>query len=310
LTSLREITVCYVVVDPQLRTHANWCYVSASSVKRCHPDARIVVVTDKETGRAIEREGHCLRRVASEVRSIEVAKESLRHASRFIKTALREIVDGDLVYLDTDTVVIRPIDGVCEGSQVCAVARDTSVSAAPKWYGAASRDLGWPTPADGSYFNGGVLFVRDNPLGREFGRKWHARWLEWKRHDGSGVCADQPSLNACVAELGESARVLDSSYNTIVRRASDRVGDARVLHYLASLGGIPRASLISRLWQGRSRDGEMDWSALEAVRDSESPWVRSRSVVQAELVARGMKRVAIRRLRRSLPKHMRAKYVR
>jgi hypothetical protein len=57
-------TVCFVVTAKHLGLYADMAAIAALSVRRLHPQARIILVTDEATARESERASHALANIA------------------------------------------------------------------------------------------------------------------------------------------------------------------------------------------------------------------------------------------------------
>jgi hypothetical protein len=57
-------TVCFVVTAKHLGLYADMAAIAALSVRRLHPHARIILVTDEATARESERASHALANIA------------------------------------------------------------------------------------------------------------------------------------------------------------------------------------------------------------------------------------------------------
>jgi hypothetical protein len=60
-------TVCFVLTATHLGLYADMAAVAAPSVRRLHPRARIILVTDDWSARAIDRGSHALCNIVSEI---------------------------------------------------------------------------------------------------------------------------------------------------------------------------------------------------------------------------------------------------
>jgi len=109
----RPPTICFVLAAKDLGLYADMAAVAALAVRRLHPQARIILVTDEPTACAIDHGSHALGNIVSEIIVQTTGTDDPIVSSRHLKTVLRQLVKGDYLYLDNDAIAVRPLD---EGS--------------------------------------------------------------------------------------------------------------------------------------------------------------------------------------------------
>ena len=280
----RAPAICFVVAAKDLGLHADMAAVAALAVRRLHPRARIVVATDEPTAQAIERRGHALREIASDVIVYVTGNNDRRISSRHIKTVLRQLVKGDYLYLDSDAIAVQPLDrGWPEGGDL-ALARDWNpggISADELPQVAMLRaELGWHFQSE-RYFNGGVIFVRDTPAAHAFYEEWHRRWQQAL---SVGFWLDQPALNSVLATGIAKVAILPDGDNCAMHSTTMLRGRVRVFHFWTGAHGdeIPMGTLLGHLVARFQRDGELDGEAIRRAARDNFPWMvkpRARSLL-------------------------------
>jgi hypothetical protein len=93
--------VCFVLTAKHLGLYGDMAAVAALSVRRLHPHARIVLVTDEPTARAVDRRSHALRYIVSEIVVRPTGSDDPVVNSRYLRTVLRQLIKGDYLYLDS-----------------------------------------------------------------------------------------------------------------------------------------------------------------------------------------------------------------
>ena len=224
------MTITYCLITQGADVHSVSTLVSALSIRRLHPTARILVLTDADSARNLRDCHHALLTIADEliIESAPDGTAALRH--RFIKTRLRKRVAGDFLYLDADTVVLAPLDEVFQTTApFAAVPNHNSAEGAMEPNFADELEIfranQWaihPSP----YINGGVLYFRDTPETHAFCELWHQKWSEASR---GGRHNDQQALNSAIWDSGITCAVLPHRFN-------------------AQIHARPRASLGASIW--------------------------------------------------------------
>ena len=92
--------------------------------------------------------------------------------SRLLKTNLRNIVEGDFLFIDTDTVIVGSLSDIddCEYNIACVPDKHVPISQHSHRANIdnGARILGWHVDDDLKYYNSGVVFVRDNDFTHKF----------------------------------------------------------------------------------------------------------------------------------------------
>lgn len=114
-------------------TSADYCdmaYISASSVRRCQPPpCTLTLVTDSDTWPTLQETHNRLLDVFDRHVVAPSPGGSPKYRSRFLKTSLRHLLSGRFVFMDVDTLLIRPIDHVTAENCRFGVALDLNVNA-------------------------------------------------------------------------------------------------------------------------------------------------------------------------------------
>jgi len=301
-------TICFVLVAKELGPYADMAAVAALAVRRLHPQARTILVTDESTASAINHDNHALGNIVSEIIAQPTGTDDPIVSSRSLRTVLRRLVKGDYVYLDNDAIAVRPLDHGWPNEADLAVARDWNKrgippDALPNMEKVRAK-LGWEFLPN-RYFNSGVIFVRDTSAAHAFYAEWHRRWQQTL---SLGIPQDQLSCNSVIAAGFATVAILPdrdnwSAYSTVMLR-----GRARIFHFWASAysGEIPTDTLLGHLIVRFQRDGTLDEEAIACATRDNFPWMNDVGVKR--LLASGLYiRAAalagpriIRRIRRKL----------
>jgi len=270
-------TICFVLAAKDLGLYADMAAVAALAVRRLHPQARTILVTDELTARAIDHSSHALGNIVSEIIVQPTGTDDPIVSSRRLKTVLRQLVKGDYLYLDNDVIAVRPLDrGWPEGADL-ALARDRNQRGIPPYFlpiiEKLRAKLGWEFPPD-RYLNTGVIFVRDTPAAHAFYAEWHRRWQQTL---SLGIREDQWSLNGASAAGVATIAILPDRDNWITYTNKTLRGRARIFHFLASVhaGEIPTDTLLGHLIARFQRDGVLDEAAIACATRNNFPWMHN-----------------------------------
>lgn len=237
--------ICYVLTSTGSDNYLEEAYVSMYSAKQHNPDAHIVLVTDDRTNETLRGLRKEETKYADEVVIVPLnPKYNAKQRSRLLKTTLRETVNGDFLYIDTDTIVAQPLnglDGIVKDDIACVYDLHSSRcrdSVAYKHSLRRCRRMGWTLPPDTHYFNGGVMFARDTDTVHKFYKLWNENLLACF---GKGITEDQPALYRTDCLMGQIIQPLDGVWNCQVRYGLQFFMNAKVIHYFGShlAGGKP-----------------------------------------------------------------------
>jgi hypothetical protein len=286
----RHLNVCYVLVCEGWDRHAQMMWLSATSLKLHEPEASITLVTDPLTRQTLEQSAGQLLRLVDRVVVVESDIADPRLRAFYLKTALRRHVEGDFLYLDGDTLVVKPIGDVLDTRGDVAAALDFNHDG--PWFPPQLRQpyetLGWPYPLE-FYFNSGVMLMRDVPEVRSFSEEWTRRWHLLV---DQGMPGDQEAfVTALYASPVRWCR-LPATFNSITVKRNYRFRDARILHFFGS-ADEQRGTIFAHLLETLRHSGTFDMAAYRrSLREQHQwgpgyqPWQlwRSRNYVRAVLL--------------------------
>jgi nucleotide-diphospho-sugar transferase len=297
-----DFRICYVLADPGLGTYADMACISAQSFRALHPGREIVLLCDSATRDAIRHSQHPIRLACDTVITAEPPLASPPLAqSRWLKTSLRRLVPGELLYLDVDTVVVRPVELHPEpGQHLLAACDKTTPDGTPAhrtspWVDALFAQLAWPMPA--LYRNSGVIFLRDSDAARAACDRWHTRWLEGA---DAGCWRDQPAFNAMAGEMAGTVGLLPTRFNAAPTYRARLARNAHIYHFWVGADGDPGAplTLLDHLVDSHRRDGSVDLAMIDWCRRHSHPWLTGQGVRRA--LEAGAYRIAVRELFRRI----------
>lgn len=231
------------------------------SARRHNPSAQIILFVDDVTDNVMsEGRDEILKYVSEKVVIPFDADKTMVYRSRWIKTSVRKLVDGDFLFVDCDTVTTRSLDemdslkcrmGAVPDSHLPvhafgkALMKSSKVKVAP---------VGIDLDAEEYYFSSGVLYVKDLPESHALYEKWHAVWQEGVE---KGVNIDQPSLAKANIEAGHLIERIDDRFNCVIYTQPDFAKDASILHFTAFRN--PSWLFSKRVLDIIRKEGLQDW---------------------------------------------------
>ncbi len=273
---MNQPNFCYVLTTTARDLFADMTYVSAVFLRYAHPEAKIICLCDAPSHRAIEEARHPLLEVVDRAEAVEAPHGTPMYRNRSVKTRMRQILDGDFVYIDADALVVDRIDEM--------LACPAPMAAIPNFNGtgdsseitdgerAVFEKMNWPLPRR-PYINGGVLLLRDCEPTRRFTSLWHEKWLACcPRADEN----DQTSLNSALADSGIDYEVLGNRFNAQVNwRPSICRESVAVWHFYSSQNDwdvkVPMTILDEAIARFRA-EGRLTPQVIRELREWPYPW--------------------------------------
>ena len=227
--------ILYVLVTTGEDIYAEQAFLSVHSLRRHEKEAHVTLLTDRLSRDVLSgREGYLALFDEVVVRDLDPALSPMIR-SRILKTGMRNAVDGDFLFIDTDTLISRPLRDIDELAEDLAAVYDLHNPLEAHTHRGAilslCRRVGFDVSAEKDYFNSGVMLVRDTPANHAFFDAWQAFYQEGVR---AGVPSDQPSLARANAAKGHPVRPLPDAWNCQAMSGVRYLGEARIFHYLCT----------------------------------------------------------------------------
>ena len=205
--------------------------LSILSLKRHNPGVRTEVVTDPASQAQLgERAGAFPPDVR--LRVVEVPQEWDEYKSRYLKTKLRLLVEGDYLFVDVDTLVAGSLEAIDRIKADIAAVPDGNgpLGLWNRSEAVLCQRAGVPSPMGMPYFNSGVMYVKDTPAAYIFFEQWHRLW---KASAPKVRGRDQMSLLAANDRLGRPLRELPGEWNCQIYHSPSihYFRKAKILHY-------------------------------------------------------------------------------
>ena len=275
----------YLLVSHEKDIFLEQTLVSLISLRKHHPDACVALVVDDKTADTLVGFRATIKDLVSELIVIPFAPEiSNKVRSRLLKTNMRNLLVGDFLYLDGDTVVVEPlnlsVDPTCDVAAVSDLhARENdSYRTRHKRFRAQIQQLQFSLSLNDMYYNSGVIFVRESEKAKAFFDQWHQLYLYGAE---KGVSTDQLSFNETNRRLGFPIQELSGEWNCQVREAYNHLYrvktiypflcKAKVIHFFGS--GIngrrePHPLMKSDFFESLKKEQSVNESALRIIHNA------------------------------------------
>jgi hypothetical protein len=247
--------------------------ISIASLRLAQPDARIAMLSDRETSAITSPGLTAIRPFIDNFVVVDCPGHSPLERSRYLKTSVRLLLPGRLLYLDCDTIIMRSPKSTWDLEADVAASPDLlsggKFCLASEKLAELTEKLGWRL-LPRTYLNTGVVFYSDSKASHAVGDQMHRSWTEYSR--ATGKYNDQPALNHAIHTIEPKLLVLPLVYNAQISMNVMAVRGAIIVHYftgtLANSEDIIAHALAKRL----KHDDILDTSALAAAIEAGNPW--------------------------------------
>jgi len=232
----------YVLTCAPDKNYIEQAHMAIWSARYHNPDATIVLIVDDKTDALLTgMRGEVLNYISDKiVVPFDDATLSPMYRSRFIKTQVRELVKGDLLFVDCDTICCRSLRDVDSFECEIGAANDNNLLFQRDRYKiytiekvAALCDIS----KEEHYFSSGVVFCKDTENAQQLFALWHKHWLEGIE---KGLNIDQPALAKTNIELGYVITPIDDVYNCVLYTQNEYMSKAAILH----ISNFPQTSFL------------------------------------------------------------------
>lgn len=226
----------YVLTCSVEKYYIEQALMAVYSARYYNPTACIVLLMDNETNDLLIGTRSLLLDYISEKKVIRLSDEmSMIERSRWLKTSVRNIIDGDFLFVDTDTIVTQQLNEIDTLTCDIGAVLDSHLTVAefPDYMiqdvSFRAKICSWNLKDVDHYYSSGVLFVRDNESTRKFYEKWHSYWLDSCQKK---LFIDQPAMTKANLEMNLICQI-EGVWNCIMYMKPLFVKFAKILHFTA-----------------------------------------------------------------------------
>ena len=230
--------IVYVLTSSVKDYYLEQTLLSIYSLKLYNPTVKVTIVTDENTVKSFVGNRKKIYELADDIISPSIPAEfNNLQKSRYLKTKLRELISGDFLYVDTDTIISDSLDEIDEFKCDLGAVIDKHINI--KWHSGKleiykyAKKVNWTIPDNDLYFNGGLMYAKDSVIAHKFYQTWHKLWIEGVKNKGINI--DQPTLALANDINGYPIVELDGTFNCqVIENGLKYLVNAKIIHYYAS----------------------------------------------------------------------------
>lgn len=233
----------YVVASLDEDIYMEQAIVSAWSARHYNPGCHIEMVCDQDTFATLNSGIRAqYKSLFDDIHVREFQPEqSMMERSRWLKTTLRQIIKGNYLYLDTDTVVCADLSYVDDFDFDLGMVPDCNCefrrTLVCDWVIPTMKELySIDVSEEKQYFNSGVIFVRDCQLTKDFYKYWNELW-GYSMREFNKLKDQQPLMKANI-DMGYVITEMSGDLNCQVAESIQYLHTAHIMHFFNSLLGV------------------------------------------------------------------------
>lgn len=235
--------IVYVLVSEESDYYYEMVLLSIYSLRLYHPkgDTEVELVMDEDTHqRLVDKKAAILDDVTPKVVTIP-PKYTMMQRSRYLKTHLRQIVKGNFLYIDSDTIICKSLSEIDNvDADIALLPEDIS-----EWWLKNFKKAELGKLENTPFFNSGVIFAKDLSNVYRLFDNWYK---VWQSYISSGMTLDQPALCQANVDMGYIIQNLSISWNYSLKRAGiDLCPNAKIFHYFTYSKGMVRSLLMEHI---------------------------------------------------------------
>lgn len=234
----------YVVVSEKDDFYVEDCAVSIYSLKKYNKDIKVCVICDTNTYDLIVAKKKYFLDIVDDIIPVCLYNDyTAQQRSRFLKTSVRTLIDGDFIFIDSDTIITGDLKELLSFKQdIGAVKTQDSMS----WckdnqhfhFKRYNRQRNLPEDFNyeiDHYFNSGMIVCRDTQKARDFYNTWHKSWIE----SSEKYCfhQDQCDFNRTNALYDNLVTEINGKYNFSAIYPGNSMkffNDCKIFHYFST----------------------------------------------------------------------------
>jgi lipopolysaccharide biosynthesis glycosyltransferase len=228
----------YVLVSDEKDYYLEQALLSITSLKMWIPDGFVSLLIDDATEKTLIDKRRNILELINELKIVKVDDEFNKTArSRWLKTAMRQHIEGDFLYIDCDTIITGDLSEVSQTDYKLAAVLDKHVLIADhhfnKYIKERDKKLGFNTSEKtNKHFNSGVIYCKDCSETHNFFNKWNKLWHISKNKN---IIIDQPAFNEANIICDNLIHEINGIWNCQISNGGlNYLGEAKIIHYFSS----------------------------------------------------------------------------
>ena len=224
----------YILVSEDKDIYYEQTLTSILSLRHYNSEAFVSLLVDDKTDKNLIGFRSKIKALINEYKIVSFdEKISGLARSRLLKTNMRNLIEGDFLYIDGDTAITDKLDLVIDANCDVGAIADLHARENDKYHIKHKKNnknkniLGFTLSLNDLFFNGGIIFARDTANAKKFFDKWHELY---QYCNTKGIYTDQISFNETNRLLGFPMKELPGEWNCQVREAYNHLYRVKIIY--------------------------------------------------------------------------------
>jgi hypothetical protein len=231
--------IVYVLISNEHDTYLEQTLLSVYSAKMHMPNIEIILLMDNLTNSTLIGYRNVILDYITTKVVVEIeGKYTNQQRSRILKTSIIEHVKGDFLFVDSDTIITNSFEEMDSFDFDIGAVSNLHLSSLKKYYNylvikKRINEIEELIDIDENrtYFNSGVLYVKDNDKTRIFFRTWNDYW---RKGNVIGISVDQPSFMIADVLNNHIISELPGIWNCQMHWGLKYLYNSKIIHYFSS----------------------------------------------------------------------------
>lgn len=229
--------IVYALVSSESDSYLEQTLLSVYSLRLYNKTAKVYLIIDQNTASGLVGNRNEIRKFIDDVVVVDTSEElNNMQRSRYLKTNIRQFIEGEFLFIDSDTVICGPLDEIdrCEAEIAMVADLNGELCAPEKTSIEKCWNAGFGDVTGHPYFNSGIIFAKDTPKVHSFYKDWYNNYLLSAKNN---VPFDQPALCKTNIDHGHFIKELSGIWNCQFRFGQGHLylSNAVILHYFTTM---------------------------------------------------------------------------
>ena len=227
--------IVYVLTSAPEKKYIEQALLSVYTARNYNPTANIILIVDDQTKALLTGKRAEVLKYITDIIVVNLDSEmSMMDKSRWLKTNVRNLLKGDFLFIDCDTLITQSLIGIdnCKHSIAAVPESHLPIKRFNNYLydkvNNLSAKIGWNIDEEKYYFSSGVIYVKDISENYELFDKWHRYWIEGRE---KGISIDQPSFAKANIAMNRPIKILSGIWNCVMYTHETFAYSSKILHF-------------------------------------------------------------------------------
>jgi hypothetical protein len=225
----------YVLTSSPEKNYPEQALLSVFTARHYNPEAHIILIVDNVTDTIFVGKRAQILGLISEKIVVPIDESmTMMNKSRWIKTNVRNLVNGDFLFIDCDTIITQSLAEIDDCKYPVAAVPESHLPIKRfnrflyEKVKELSTKIGWNINEEEFYFSSGVIYVKDIPENYKLYELWHTYWKEGCE---IGISIDQPAFAKANIAMNRPVKILEGIWNCVMYTHVEFAYSSKILHF-------------------------------------------------------------------------------